>query len=234
VTILRLPPGDVQVWHFALDVDADTQTALECMLDEEERRRASGMRFEMHRRRFAVRRGILRVILSRYLQTTPDSIRFTRNAHGKPGVALPADTLKFSASSSHELGAVAVARARDVGLDIERLRTERDHELIARQFAEEEASHLRQLAPHEREAAFFDLWTCKEAYLKGKGLGLSVPLDRFAVAASGDGPRLTRSELDEADAVQWSLYRLAVRPGFAACLAVAGGCDTVRCESYRF
>ena len=268
-----LAPGEVQVWHFALDADAATQAALARLLDEEERGQAQRFRFEEHRRRFIVRRGMLRLVLARFLGAAPETLRFARGALGKPAVAWPQATpLTFSTSSSAGLGAVAVAGGRELGLDVEHIRPDRDHDLIARQFAGAEAAALRDLPPALQAAAFFDLWTCKEAYLKGKGLGLSESLDQFAFApvlpapqcatatplimhvsggaretgireglsagpahpfAPPHAPRLAWSMIEAADVERWSFYRLALAPGFAACLAVAGGCDKLYCRGFE-
>ena len=231
--IAPLAPGDVQVWHFGLDADADRQSRLARVLDEQEKQRAERFRFEEHRRRFIVRRGVLRHILAHYARVAPEAIRFTGDAAGKPGIDSPAmPALRFSASSSQALGAVALAFDRELGLDIEQVRPDRDHDLIARVFSGQEAAGLRDVAPARRAAAFFDLWTCKEAYLKGKGLGLSVPLDQFTIAIDSASPRLTWSAFDAADPDRWLLYRLNLDPGFAACLAVAGGCQNIRCNHY--
>jgi 4'-phosphopantetheinyl transferase len=160
----------VRVLHFPLDAGARTVVQLLALLDDEERRRAERFRFAEHRRRFIVRRGMLRLILASHAGTPPGEVRFANGAHGKPCLAAPeaARALGFSASSSQALGAVALAQGRTLGLDIERLRPDRDHELIARQFTEEEAAELANLGPQARVAGFFSLWTCKEAYLKGK------------------------------------------------------------------
>lgn len=229
-----MTPGDVQIWYFGLDADAQRQAQLTRLLDKQERHRAERFRFEKHRRRFIVRRGFLRLILAHYTGLAPDAICFTRDATGKPSIDSPASMhgLKFSASSSQALGVVALTYDRELGLDLEQVCPDGDHELMAREFSGHEAAALRRLEPESRTAAFFDLWTCKEAYLKGKGLGLSVPLDQFTIAIDSASPRLTWSALDATDPDRWSLYRLNLDPGFAACLAVAGGCQNIRCDRY--
>lgn len=234
MSLAPLTPGDVQIWHYELDTDADRQAQLERVLDEAERNRAQRFRFEEHRRRFIVRRGVLRMILAGYTGMKPEKIHFTHGANGKPGIdlSITGRALNFSASSSQALAAVAVACDRELGLDLEQVRPDRDHELIAREFSDHEAAELRRLKPGKRAAAFFDLWTCKEAYLKGKGLGLSAPLDQFTVDIDSTPPRLTWSALDSADPEKWSLHRLNLDPAFATCLAVSGGCRNIHCARY--
>lgn len=229
-----LAPGEVQVRHFLLDVDAATEATLVRMLDDEERRRAERFRFEEHRRRFIVRRGMLRLVLSRYAGTGPETLRFERGAADKPALAWPdGNALRFSASSSGGLGAVAVALDRELGLDLEQIRPNGDHELIAAcEFSPEENDWLRRLPEARRLAAFYRLWTCKEAYLKGKGVGLTVPLNDFAISLSQETPRLAWSNLDNSDPERWSLQPLSIEPGFAACLAVERACRAVQSERW--
>lgn len=225
-----LTPGDVQVWHFRLEVDGNAETALARVLDDQERSRAERFRFTEHRRRFIVRRAMLRLILSRYADVAPEKLRYASG--NKPTLAWPdKGLLKFSASSSGELGAVAVTLERELGLDVEQVRANRDHDLIASsEFSAEESDWLRRLPDIGRLDAFYRLWTCKEAYLKGKGVGLTASLKDFAVSMNQETPRLLWSKLDDADPEQWSLQMLSMEPGFAACLAVEGGCRAVRSE----
>ena len=223
---------EVHVWWYDLDVDTDREAALERTLGNEERLRAARFQFAKHRRRFVVGRGTLREIVARYAGTDPKTLRFARGAHGKPRVERPSSAreLAFNASDSHGIGALAVGRRRELGLDLERVCADRDYELIAsREFAPEENEWLRGLPESQRLMAFFELWTCKEAYLKGKGLGLTVSLDCFAVRLSpAMSPRLAWSSIDDADPQRWSLHRLAIAPGFVASLAVQGGSRDVR------
>jgi 4'-phosphopantetheinyl transferase len=229
-----LAPGEVQVLHFMLDVDAAGETALARLLDDEERRQAQRFHFAQHRRRFTVRRGMLRLVLARHTGMAPENLRFLHGAAGKPALARPdGDTLRFSASSSGGLGAVALTRGRELGLDLEQVRPIDDRDLIAAsEFSAEENDWLQRLPEAERLAAFYRLWTCKEAYLKGKGTGLTVPLDDFAISPGRATPRLVWSNLDGADPERWTLQPLTLAPGFAACLAVEGSCPAVRVEPW--
>jgi 4'-phosphopantetheinyl transferase len=223
---------EVHVWWYNLDVDTEREASLERTLGNEERLRAARFRFAKHRRRFVVGRGTLREIVAWYAGTDPQALRFEHGAHGKPRLGWPGSSrdIAFNASDSHGIGAVAVARGPELGLDLERVCPDRDCELIAsREFAPEEKEWLHGLPESDRLVAFFELWTCKEAYLKGKGLGLTVPLDRFAVRLRpAVPPRLAWSAIDNSDPRRWSLHRLVIAPGFVASLAVEGGSHGVR------
>ena len=82
---------------------------------------------------------------------------------------------------------------------------------------------LRALSAEVQREAFFNCWTRKEAYLKARGEGLSLPLDQFDLSlAPGEPAALLDTRPDPAEAARWSLQDLTAAPGYAAALAVAG------------
>lgn len=216
----------VQVWHYPLDLDAGVEARCAQLLDGAELERARRFRFDIHRRRFIIGRGTLRMILAGHADCAPQAIGFAHGEHGKPCLAEPVGSvgLKFSVSNCEDLGAVAIAWQRELGLDVERVRPDFDHEMIAsREFSAQERSWFQSLPEAERPAAFFELWICKEAYLKGKGVGLGAALNRFTIALPADAPpQLVWSDLDAADAQRWHLSRVSTEPGYLACLAQDG------------
>jgi 4'-phosphopantetheinyl transferase len=73
-----------------------------------------------------------------------------------------------------------------------------------------------------RHEAFFRCWTRKEAYIKAKGEGLSLPLHQFDVSIEPAAKHaLLATRPDQAEAAQWMLSDIAITPGYAAALAVA-------------
>jgi 4'-phosphopantetheinyl transferase len=230
--------GDgVRVWYFSLDLGPEGYAECTRTLDDKERDRARRFRFEEHRRRFVAGRGTLRMILGHYADCEPKCVRLEYGEHGKPYIAGPGAVgdLKLSVSHSGPVGAVGVARRFDLGLDLEEVRPSNDHDLVAsREFSVDERNWYLGLPDERRPAAFFDLWTCKEAYLKGKGLGLNASLDRFSVSLGQDmPPRLAWSEIDREDPHRWRLHRLVLNPGFVACLAVDGECRAIQSARWR-
>jgi 4'-phosphopantetheinyl transferase len=94
-------------------------------------------------------------------------------------------------------------------------------------FSSVEQAALTAAPPERRLDTFFGIWTAKEAYLKGRGDGLTRPLDSFDVALA-PAPTLLVDRLDPDAAEQWSLRRLAAPPGYLATLAVQGPPPVVR------
>jgi 4'-phosphopantetheinyl transferase len=113
-------------------------------------------------------------------------------------------------------------RGRQIGVDVEKIRMQSDVEQIAeRFFSEHERRDLRKCAGDELHEAFFRCWTRKEAYIKARGEGLSLPLHQFDVSIEREPQQaLLATRPDAAQASQWRLINLPVQSGYAAALAV--------------
>ncbi len=225
--MLPLAPDEVHVWTASRDAPDDAVGAMRGLLDDDERRRADRFASAEDRRRFAVGRGLLRTILGRYLDRAPGSLRFVANAHGKPGLDPGSGvdpTLRFNLAHSGSLVVYALARGRELGVDIEWVRPEFGGEAIAgRFFAPGEVAALRALPPEARALAFFHGWSRKEAYIKALGQGLALPLDGFEVALAPDRPAaLLATPHAPAEAARWSLVALPTEPGYVAAACVEG------------
>jgi 4'-phosphopantetheinyl transferase len=219
---LTLDDSEVHVWRIKLDVLTGEVERLRRLLAPDEQARADRLVFEGDRRRTIAARGTLRTILGRYLGTPPDSLRFCYNSHGKPALAGEPGSLRFNVSHSGDLALIAVARARAVGVDIERLRPNMADEQLARRFfSPPEVASLLALAERDRQRGFFTCWTRKEAYIKARGEGLSIPLDQFQVSLAPGEPAALLS-VQGGGVARWSLHELRPGPGYIAALAVEG------------
>ncbi|UCG25170.1 MAG: 4'-phosphopantetheinyl transferase superfamily protein [Chloroflexota bacterium] len=219
-----LSPDEVHVWRAALDLPGPALQRLRQTLSPEELERAARYHFNRDRRRFVVRWAALRDIIGRYLDMAPRQLQFVLGQHGKPSIApgLNQSDVQFNVAHSGDVALVAITLENEVGVDVERQRENVAHaDLAERFFTPAEAAALRELPPAKQDAAFFGLWTCKEAYLKGTGMGLSLGLDSFSVSYSSDGPQVWLNTGDEArPAGQWTLRQLEPGPPYFAALAV--------------
>ena len=163
----------------------------------------------------------LRAVLAGYLQVEPGAVEFARNAWGKPRPGnAGAAGLEFNMSHSGDLVLIAVARGREVGVDVEQVRPGFPVLDVARShFAEPEYALLVSLPADLRPAAFFTLWTRKEACLKATGLGLHLPLDQIDLA--GDGLARDRQEAVVAGD-RYAIAGLKPAPGYVGAVAVHG------------
>ena len=102
---------------------------------------------------------------------------------------------------------------------------------IAEQFfSSYEVAMLRQLPHALQQRGFFHTWTRKEAYLKARGEGLTVPLNEFDVSVHPDEPpALLRAQQDPREVGRWSLRALEPAPGFVGTVVVQGPVDAWQC-----
>ena len=99
------------------------------------------------------------------------------------------DAIRFNVSHSHGIALYAVTRGREVGIDLERIRSDLAvAEIAERFFSRREIAMLRTLPIEAQRQAFFRCWTRKEAYIKARGEGLSLPLDQFDVSLAPGEP----------------------------------------------
>ena len=194
------------------------------VLSPDEIERARRYQFDRDRRRFTLARASLRLLLSKYLRTKPEQIVFNYGKHGKPFLVDPSSAIQFNVSHSEEMALIAVAHGREVGVDIEFLRSLTDQEqLLTTNFSSREVAAFRSLPSRQQQAAFFAGWTRKEAYLKARGDGLSIPLDSFTVSLGPDEPAaLLEVQTDPQETARWSMKNLSVAAGYAAALVVEG------------
>lgn len=215
----------VHIWSASQDRYEDWQSWLP-LLTAEEQQRAHRYHFERDRRRYAVCRGILRILLGRYTGQEPTDIRLTYGIHGKPALetTYSGERLCFNVSHSHGWAVLAFTLDRELGVDVEMLRPMDTAEGLAKRFfSPRESQVLLGLPIEERAAAFFRCWTRKEAYIKAIGTGLTTPLDQFDVSLAPGEPARLLWVADRPDEVaRWSLAHLDPAPGFVGALAVEG------------
>ena len=224
--------NEVHIWRADLDRMAQQMPDLLQTLTPDEREKAGGFRFQKDRDHFVVARGLLRVILAGYLQARPQQLRFIYGAHGKPSLAdeFGGGALQFNLSHSHGQALYAVACRRQVGVDIEQVRSDFTWLEIARRFfSPGEVDTLGSLPPEQQTEAFFNCWTRKEAYIKARGEGLSLPLDQFSVSLAPGEPAALLSCSRPQESLRWSLQGVKVGQGFVASLAVEGHHYRLKC-----
>jgi 4'-phosphopantetheinyl transferase len=233
---LLSPVQDVHVWAAVLEASPETLNRFAATLSSTESERAARFRFERDRRRFIVGRGMMRAILGGYLSADSRAIEFACGPRGKPTLAGPfaEGGLHFNLAHSEELALLAVTRAGPVGVDVERIReTAEAQELAARFFSARETAALQGLAAEQKAAAFFNLWTRKEAWLKATGEGIAHSLHRVEVSFLPEEPaRLVNLPADLAGNTRWTLHDLAPAPCFAAALAVAAKQVRIHCWAW--
>lgn len=228
-----LGSNEVHVWRASLD---ESPPQVECFrrnLAPDEQKRADRFYFQRDRRRFITAHGVLRDILGRYLNMAPRYLSFLYSSHGKPALAWESggNAIRFNMSHSRGVALYAVTRDREVGIDLEFIRRDLGADQIAeRFFSRRETATLRALPTPLREYAFFLCWTRKEAYIKARGDGLSLPLDHFDVSLiPGEPAALLNTHPDSDEALGWSLEDLQLASDYVAALALEGCRGSLSC-----
>ncbi len=228
-----LGSNEVHVWRASLDELRPQRDSFLHTLAADERTRAQRFYFQTDRERFITAHGVLRAILGLYLNREPKCLSFCYGSHGKPALACEygGDAIRFNMSHSQGAALYAVTRNREIGVDLEFIRCDLEVEQIAeRFFSPYEIATLRALPVHLRRYAFFLCWCRKEAYIKARGEGLSIPLDQFDVSLTPGEPAALLSTRPDADeALRWSLLGLTLASGYSAALAVEGRGETLSC-----
>jgi 4'-phosphopantetheinyl transferase len=223
---LALGHDEVHVWRVSLDQASSQIQSFRHKLAADEQARAARFHFERDRDHFTVARGVLRTILGRYLNRAPKSLSFRYGSHGKPDLAGASgrDTIRFNLSHSHGLALYAIGRGRELGIDLERIRRDLAVlEIAERFFSREETARLRAFPGESRYQEFFRCWTGKEAYVKARGGGLSLPLDQFDLSLAperADAPLV--AQRDPSEVSRWSFRELTPARGYLAALAAEG------------
>lgn len=209
--------GSLDVVIARLDIGAEAADASAALLSCEERQRADRFAQDRERRRFTVARARLRELLGARLAVAPEAVAFEYAAGGKPRLhprfgRLGAD-LRFNVSHHQDVAAFVFANGREVGIDVEGVRSLVDADAIAALvFSPREHRAYRALAPAQQPRAFFNGWTRKEAFVKALGEGLRYPLHRFDVSlAPGEPARLQRVDSTPGESCGWVLH--AFTPG---------------------
>ena len=223
---LILEDNEIHVWRVQLEQFSSHARALRSVLADDELARASRFSFEIDRRQFMAARGILRAILSQYVHIPPGELRFHYNQYGKPFLApqLNPYRLNFNLSHSGGLALYAITRNMEIGVDVERVRSDFEYEEIAKCFFSwKEAAFLSMTSTDMKPDAFYDCWTRKEAYIKAHGKGLSLPLDSFDVSFPLERPEMfLLTQEDSQQRFPWTVLSLRPGPGYVGALAARG------------
>jgi 4'-phosphopantetheinyl transferase len=227
-----LRQDETHIWRAPLDHGVACTKRLRCLLSADELSRASRFHAEQHRDWFIASRGLLRMILARYLESSPESLRFAYGLKGKPTLAPGCGdgSLRFNVSHSGGMALYAITRDREIGVDVERIAPELAEGIAERFFSPWEVAILGRVPPDRRSETFFACWSRKEAYVKAKGDGLSLALDEFDVSlAPGEPAAILRTRGDPDEARRWSLAALDPGPGYAAAVAIEGVIGRLSC-----
>ncbi len=222
----------VEIWYVRTeDVTGDALLdACDRIASEDERERGRNLRFPRDRHEHLVTRALLRGVLARELGVRPAGLAFHRDEYGRPWLDRPCE-VGFNLTNTTELVACAVVRGAAVGLDAEPLgHADRVLEVMHQVFTSSEKAALDALDEPARREQAVRLWTAKEAYIKARGLGLTLPPDSFEIDLRAEQASLHfLSDLGD-DPTRWQIETREIeRHSVALCVerAAAGRRDVV-------
>ena len=259
---LQLIPGTVDVWLFSLNQPSTQLDKMKKLLSSDELARAERIIQQSAGKQYIAAHGILRILLSRYLNKKPEEVVIKQDINGKPLLSDHLDiiseqatnpslstngnepTLNFNLSHSHETGLIAISADRAVGVDIEYLKREFEYLKIAKRFFSPTEYEVLQNTPGPlQKNAFFSGWCRKEAILKALGTGISGGLGDFDVSLSTE-PHTEIIKLPEylqAKAsltsntnprTKWCIQNLPVVDSYTHAVAAEGDDWVLRCFNW--
>lgn len=229
---LPLKKGEIHLWVCRDECIIRPYLIAEyiAVLSDGERQQMAQFPFARHRHQYLVTRVLVRHVLSMY---RPDvdarHWRFAYNNHGKPRIHPlqdPSQSLHFNLSHTDGLVVMAVSR-QIIGIDAENLSSKSDIVTdVATFFSAAERSDLQQCGTSQRIERSFEIWTLKEAYLKARGEGLSVPLDSFAFRLGPCPEHPLRFIPPASDPLPWQFWSTCLQNRYY--LAIATACETTQ------
>lgn len=218
---MSLPADELHVWRASLDRAPAVGSQLEGVLTPDELARATRFYDSRLGARYVIGRGLLRVLLGCYLGVGPGEIEFVYGEHGKPLIAGQGPWFNLAHSGAEAL--YAFCSSAEIGVDVELAKADRANRRVAeRFFAAGEVERLLGLPEALQPRAFLSCWTRKEAFIKARGDGLSLPLDSFEVTlAPSEPPAVVRTAWSAQEPAEWSVVDLS-DPGGRYIGAAAG------------
>lgn len=225
-----LTPQTVHIWQLSLAQPKATREKLFHLLAPDEQQRANRFYFERDQTHFIIARGGLRLLLSQYLNCLPEAIEFEYTEQGKPSLVKPAkydysagiaDVCYFNLAHSKDIAMYAVTSSGELGIDVEYHRHDiHAMEIADRYFTVNESNYLRQcFDEEERQRAFFNGWSRKEAFLKAIGQGLGYPLHAIEVDMQSVAP-YAELTMRGNDVMPWSLFNLPAPEHYSAAIVL--------------
>ena len=161
----------VDVWTAPLNVDEHRMEDLLHRLSPSEQKRVGALLEEKAVRQYIVSRAMQRQLLASYVGGSPSGIQFGIVAMGKPTLSKPNDIgLQFNTTHSGRLVVIAVTKDRDVGVDVEQVRSiPRALKVAKRCYSSEEFLALEALEGDELDRAFLATWVSREGTAKARG-----------------------------------------------------------------
>jgi 4'-phosphopantetheinyl transferase len=235
--LVDLKPDEIRLWYCPLEsLDDAARNACRRLLDPAETARLGRYISASAADQFLVGRAALKSCLSRCTGLAPAGWQFVLNAHGKPRLAETHERNGLSFNVSHSRGMVVCALCRDgdLGVDVEPLDEEYNLDVADRFFTPGETAVIQRAAGPAKQETFLKTWTLKEAVIKARGEGLSLPLASFEIDLTATAPLVRFLDRLPDGPGYWRLFEFRLDSRFQAAVAVCRAADSqVRLSTAR-
>ena len=228
---LKLSHENIDIWLCELKKLSNNIDVYYSILSKDEQERAEKLKTEDKRQQYIITRGNLRKCLGLLTESDPAVFKFKYLKHGKP--VLEDSTLytdiTFNVSHSNDVALVAISRKQNIGIDVEKINYEADHQaLVTRFFSKAEQAEFNNYSESIKAKAFYACWTRKEAFIKATGDGVTYGLDTFDITVDPEvqQPKIT---LHKPSTQSWSALSLPINDDYMACLVHDTDIIKVRC-----
>ncbi len=205
---------DVFVWRVPIFPGRDFALQLVPLLTRDEVEKSLRLIQEEDRQRFLVGRGVLRILLGRYLNVAPGSVSIGTGADQKPLLTgAQADAIHFNVSHSGDWILIGFA-ASPLGVDIERIDPAFHFEEVRTHYFTREELPLTATA-----AGFYETWTRKESLIKAFGSGLNDQLLSFSTTPGEHDLQAVAPSMKN----DWTIVSFLMNDQYAIGIASAAG-----------
>lgn len=227
--VVNLPEKIIHVWYCDFEQHLTKLDSYLILLSSDEKIRSERFKFKRDKECYIISRGILRLLLGKYLKLDPRKIEFEYTSYGKPYLSFE-NALNFNISHSGNMASFAFFQYQEIGVDIEKIKDDFDVlELAQNFFSKTEITSLEEQSKDMLPRAFFRCWTRKESFIKAEGSGLSFPLDQFAVSLdSDDTAELLETKWNENEKQEWRLYSFTPKTGYIGAVSVKHQVDHIQ------
>ncbi len=180
-----LGDDEIHIWVSYLNMHQAKLKHLYPLLSAAEKARSEQFKDFKHRKLFIASHGFLHSALSYYLDISAEDILFDYGHNGKPQLLQEQnpDNIQFNLSHSGNLAILAICKTQALGVDIESIQRRTDWQgVMKRFFTPNEQQAIMKLPEEQQKAAFYTVWTRKEAHMKVTGEGLKLPPSHFEVS----------------------------------------------------
>lgn len=228
---LSISKDHIDIWLCDLKQLSGDINNFYSILSEDERDRADKLKVEDKKQQYIITRGTLRQRLGLLSNIDPKDFVFDYLEHGKPVLFNDVNhaDIKFNVSHSNDLALIAIAQKQNIGIDIEKINREANHQaLMTRFFSEAEQVEFQNIPEAYEAEAFCACWTRKEAFIKAIGSGVTYGLDKFDVTVDPEN-QAPEINLHKPSKDIWSAINLPINDEYMACLVSDRDSLSVRC-----